>query len=206
MASRASSTAYVLSGQFCSRWQAAPTPDSPAPTTRTSTCSWAIAHKYRGLEQRVVEEADHTSLVLLGSGVEAAGVLRLRDLPKCLRLVRGGVELAVELLAVLRVRCGDEQDGARGDAPDERLQVGRRRLVREDAERADPPGDAGRVQELLDAPDALDVHPVQLVAQRPRAGALGDHRPQVVGLGGRLEHHLAADRQADPADAAGVDV
>ena len=42
--------------------------------------------------------------------------------------------------------------------------------------------------------------------ERPRAGALGDHGGELVGLGGGLEHHLAADREADAADAVRLDV
>src|SRR3954453_17772090 len=39
MEPRLSTIANDLSGHFCVRWQAAPMPDSPAPTIRTSTCS-----------------------------------------------------------------------------------------------------------------------------------------------------------------------
>src|SRR3954453_12820828 len=39
MEPRLSTIANDLSGHFCVRWQAAPIPDSPAPTIRTSTCS-----------------------------------------------------------------------------------------------------------------------------------------------------------------------
>src|SRR5271165_2356987 len=39
IAERASTIAKLRSGQSRCRWQAAPIPDSPAPTIRTSTCS-----------------------------------------------------------------------------------------------------------------------------------------------------------------------
>src|ERR1700678_2885138 len=39
MVSRASKMAYEAQGASFSRWQAAPTPERPAPTIRTSTCS-----------------------------------------------------------------------------------------------------------------------------------------------------------------------
>src|SRR5881398_734476 len=39
MEPRLSTIANDLSGHFWVRWQAAPMPDSPAPTIRTSTCS-----------------------------------------------------------------------------------------------------------------------------------------------------------------------
>src|SRR3954464_5181740 len=42
MASRASRTATLLPGHSCARRQAAPTPERPAPTTRTSTCSTPV--------------------------------------------------------------------------------------------------------------------------------------------------------------------
>ena len=47
---------------------------------------------------------------------------------------------------------------------------------------------------------------VELLAVHARAGALGDDRREVVRLGRRLEHHLAADGEADAADAVRVDV
>src|SRR3954452_22582706 len=42
MAPRDSSTAYLLPGHSRRRWQAAPIPDSPAPTISTSTYSGAV--------------------------------------------------------------------------------------------------------------------------------------------------------------------
>src|SRR4051812_3040028 len=46
IASRASRIANDLSGQFMRRWQPAPIPDRPPPTTRTSTCSLAIHRSF----------------------------------------------------------------------------------------------------------------------------------------------------------------
>ena len=46
----------------------------------------------------------------------------------------------------------------------------------------------------------------QALAERPDASALRDERGQPVRLGRRLHHHLAADREADPADPFRVDV
>src|SRR5918992_6305459 len=44
---RASRIAYDLPGRSVSRWQPAPTPERPAPTIRTSRCSFAMqSHEY----------------------------------------------------------------------------------------------------------------------------------------------------------------
>ena len=51
-----------------------------------------------------------------------------------------------------------------------------------------------------------DLHLVDRVAVGAGAGALGDDGLELIGLGRGLEHQLAADRQADPADAVGVHV
>ena len=47
----------------------------------------------------MVEEADHSVLVLIRSRLEAADVVCLGDLPERLRGVRGAVEVAVVFLA-----------------------------------------------------------------------------------------------------------
>ena len=46
----------------------------------------------------------------------------------------------------------------------------------------------------------------ELVANRAAARSLGDDRLQLRRLGGRLDHHLAADREADAADPLRIDV
>ena len=55
-------------------------------------------------------------------------------------------------------------------------------------------------EQAVDRRQALGV---DLLGQRARSGALGDHRGEVVRLRRRLEHQLAADREPDAADAAG---
>ena len=59
IAPRASRIAYVLPGHSSCRWQAAPMPDRPAPTTRTSTCSvpWAHSRGSAGGDRRRVDAA-----------------------------------------------------------------------------------------------------------------------------------------------------
>src|SRR6185437_10369564 len=120
MASRASRIAYVLPGDSASRWQAAPTPDRPAPTISTSTCCESTRRKYPccGLRsaQGVVVEAHDAPLVLARPGVDSAHVAGLGDLPERLRRVRGLVEAAVQLLAVIAVRRRDQHHRARRDA------------------------------------------------------------------------------------------
>ena len=70
-------------------------------------------------------------------------------------------------------------------------------------------GDAGRLDEdergREDAVHALEL--VAVLGVGARAGALGDDRGQpVVVLGGGLEHQLAADREAEAGDSAGIDI
>jgi len=45
-----------------------------------------------------------------------------------------------------------------------------------------------------------------VLGQRPRTRALRDDGPETGVLSGRLDHHLAAHRQAEPPDACRVDV
>jgi hypothetical protein len=47
---------------------------------------------------------------------------------------------------------------------------------------------------------------VDVLADRPGARALRHDRPERVGLGGRVEQHLAPDGQTEPADSAGIDI
>ena len=52
----------------------------------------------------------------------------------------------------------------------------------------------------------LDAGHLAHLADRPRAGALGHDRREVVGLGGRVEHQLAPDGEPEAADPPGVDI
>ena len=90
------------------------------------------------------------------------------------------------------------KNAAADDLRHEALQVGRRHVAGEEGRRCG--GDA-RADHLLPRRRRSDQ-----VADGAAAAALGDDRLQRVGLGRGLDHHLAADREADAADPLGVDV
>jgi hypothetical protein len=74
-------------------------------------------------KQCSVEEADDALLVLTRSRLEAAGLMRLRDLPERLRGVRGPVVVEVGFLAASAVAGVDEEDVPRCDPGDEVVQA-----------------------------------------------------------------------------------
>src|SRR4051794_30152274 len=150
-------------------------------------------------QQRFVEEADHAPLVFLRPGDDPAGVRGLRDLPALLQLSCSRVVLRIELLLFAADSMGgiDEEDRARGDPPDQVLEVRRRRLVREEG-RARRDHRVGRyVQPGLFLDD---------LANRARARAFGHESLEVIRFGGRLQHHLPADGEPDAADPVSIDV
>src|SRR4029079_9844503 len=66
-------------------------------------------------EERPVEEADHTALVLARACVDPAGVPALRDPPQLFGLTRGYEVAAVQVLPALPVRRVDEEHRTRSD-------------------------------------------------------------------------------------------
>src|SRR3954464_15167060 len=78
IASRASRIVKLLSGHSRLRWHAAPTPDRPAPTIRTSTCSMptegpSVADRVEAADQRQQQEARHVLAVQGQDLVPASG-------------------------------------------------------------------------------------------------------------------------------------
>jgi hypothetical protein len=74
-------------------------------------------------------------------------------------------------------------------------------------QRSDPHRAVRAVEDFADGVDVLlVVELVDAVAVGASAGALGHDGPEVVVLGGGLEHHLATHREADPADVVRIDV
>ena len=109
---------------------------------------------------------------------------------------------AVELLAVRAVRRRDQQHRPARPAASV-LEVRRRGLVGEHRDAADFTAGHREAEGPLAEGGIVVVH---VLRGRPRPGALGHHRRERVGLGCRLDHHLAADGEADAADAVRVDV
>src|SRR5207247_1457529 len=147
------------------------------------------------LQKCAIEEADDSSFVLLWPCVDPADMPTARHLPDHLWLtggrVVGRVEVSLPLLSMLPV---DEEHRRRSDAADEVLEARRRRVVREERDPRAERGVRGNVGPLAVSRD------VEVFADRTFAGALGYNGFESASSRGRFEHHLAADREPDPAD------
>ena len=116
-------------------------------------------------------------------------------------VARRGVVEAVELLADALHRRGDQQERL-VDPAGQVLQMLRRQLVRGHGDRRRLERGDRSAQHLLDARQVL----VHVLRVRARTGAFGDHGLELLVRGGGLEHHLAADGEADAADPVRIDV
>ena len=162
-----------------------------------------------GLEQRVVEEAHHAALVLAWPRVDSAGVLRLGDLPERLRLPappRRSPRFSSSPWFEFGAAMSMTGRGAMRPTSVFRFAAGASFVKTAIAPTLTAMLD--RVQQLArSARRSPSISISSTLSLKARAPAPSDTTAlQVVVLGGRLEHHLAADRQADPADAVGVDV
>ena len=92
-----------------------PSTSRPRATSACTSCSFA-GDRVASPAEVPVEEADHAPLVLARAGVDPADVARLGDLPERRRVARGTGVVAVELLAVIAVGRGDQEQRALGRA------------------------------------------------------------------------------------------
>ena len=99
---------------------------------------------------------------------------------------------------------GGDQEQRLVDPGGEVLQVRRRSVVGGDRDRGGLDGRHRRAERVLrQRAVALLIH---VLGEGAPPGTLGHHGGELVGLGGGLDHHLAADGEADAADPLGVDV
>ncbi len=119
--------------------------------------------------------------------------------PELFGLTCGGVVLGGELLAAAAVLRVDEEDRARRDA---RHQVAQRRRWRVPAEHRHGGGLDGHARERRPSPHAAH----ERLAHRALARALGHDRFEARVGGGGLDELLAANREAQPAEATFVHV
>src|SRR6478735_6125598 len=144
------------------------------------------------VEQGVVEESDHATLVLLRMGLESPDVLNVVHRPDLRRRTDQALVERVHGLAVAAVRRPDEEGGPGRDPRHQVDQAGGRQLV---GEQRDPRLLGDHRVEAAQQRRAVVLH--HLLLDGASAGTFGDHRGEALVLRRRLQHQLAADREAE---------